>query len=113
MELKKAARNKGILILSIVIVLLILLLYANYTNTGSSVFESGLCDLTNGISFCILFYGMLFLTIWSSIIGVFTGNYDTNNNTIYNLIVLRGRYIPFIMKMLSIFIFHLIFLMNY
>lgn len=112
MELKKASRNKGIIILSIVSVFLLLLLYFNYTNESSSVFEYRLCDITNGVSFGILFYGMLFLTIWSSIIGVYLGNYDTNHKTIYNLIVLRGRYLPYIMKIISMFVLHFLFLIT-
>lgn len=112
MELKKAARNKGVKLLSMVIVLLLFLFYFNYTSENSSVFEYELCDITNGISFGILFYGMLFLTIWSSVIGVYLGNYDTNQKTIYNLIVLRGRYLPYIMKIISMFVLHFLFLIT-
>lgn len=111
MEIKKVIKSKGILLLSIGLLVIIGLLYLNYTTEGSTVFELSLCDITNTITFFIFMYGMLFITIWSSIIGVYLGTFDMRNKTILNLVVLRGRYVPYVTKIISAFTLNLGFIL--
>ena len=110
MEIRKVIKNKGIIILSVGIPILIFLLYLNYTmNKNSVIFEPALLSVTNTISFFIALYCILLVNIWAAIVGSYVGNNDNINQTIYNYIGLRGRCIPYCAKLAALLFLNVVY----